>query len=61
MAAMGTVLQEEQANYRVAMNAVCAADMLPKFRAVLRINMEACHYCSQKWESVGLVFLITED
>lgn len=61
MAAEGTVSQEEEAKYRAAMNAVCAPDMLPKFRADLSIYMEACKYCSQKWKSVGVVFLITED
>lgn len=61
VAAEGTIPQDEEANYRAAMNAVCAPDMLPKFRADLRIYMEACKYCSQKWKSVGVVFLITED
>ena len=59
--AAGTVPLEEKGNYRVAMNAVCSPDTLPKFRADFRIYLEACHYCSQRRESVGVVFLITED
>ena len=42
---VGTVPREEENNYRVAMNAVCAPNILPKLREDLRIYMEACHYC----------------
>ena len=49
-------------HYRVAVNAVCSKDMLPKFRADLRIFMEACNYSSsRKPADSSVVFLITED
>ena len=59
VAAAATIPDEEKDHYKVAVNA-CEPDMLPKFRADIRIYMEACHYSSQKWEA-GVVFLITED
>ena len=55
VAAAATIPDEEKDHYKVAVNA-CEPDMLPKFRADIRIYMEACHYSSQKWEA-GVVFL----
>ena len=50
-------------HYRVAVNAVCSKDMLPKFRADLRIFMEACYYssCCKPDADSAVVFLIMED
>ena len=49
-------------HYRVAVNAVCSKDMLPKFRADLWIFMEARNYSSsRKPADSSVVFLITED
>ena len=59
---LSTIPPCDMEHYRVAMNAVCSKDMLPKFRADLWIFMEACSYSgSCNPTDSAVVFLITED
>ena len=60
---LSTILPCDPDHYQVAVNAVCSKDMLPKFRADLRIFMEACYYssCRKPDADSAVIFLITED